>query len=60
VPVAASISIGLGYLILLIAGTIGTLWFVRTAWKRAEGDPGRQGPDEMPTRPLSDRRRRSE
>lgn len=40
VPVAASIAIGLGYLILLIAGTIGTLWFVRTAWKRAEGDPG--------------------
>ena len=40
VPVAASIAIGLGYLILLIAGTVGTLWFVRNAWKRAEGDPG--------------------
>lgn len=37
VPVAASLLIGLGYSILLVAGTIGTLWFVRTAWKRAEG-----------------------
>ena len=40
VPVAASIAIGLGYLTLLVAGTIGTLWFVRTAWKRAAGEPG--------------------
>jgi len=43
VPVAASIAIGIGYLVLLVAGTIGTLWFVRTAWKRvAEVD--RVGP----------------
>ena len=26
--------------IMLVAGTIGTLWFVRTAWKRAAGEPG--------------------
>jgi len=38
VPVAASIAIGLGYLVLLVAGTIGTLWFVRTAWKRVAAD----------------------
>lgn len=40
VPLAVSVAIGLGYLVLLVAGTIGTLWFVRTAWKRVAAEAG--------------------
>ena len=43
VPIAVSIAIALGYLVLLIAGTISTLWFVRTAWKGVAADPGGSG-----------------
>ena len=43
VPMAASIAIATGYLVLLVAGTVSTLWFVRTAWKRVAADPGGTG-----------------
>jgi len=36
VPMAVSMLIGAGSLLLLSAGTLGTLWFVRTTWKKVE------------------------
>ena len=36
VPHIVSVIIGGGSLLLIFAGTIGTLWFVRYTWKRAE------------------------
>ncbi len=34
VPSVVSVIIGGGTLLFLLAGTVGTLWFVRSAWKR--------------------------
>jgi hypothetical protein len=34
VPNVVSLIIGLGTFMLLLCGTLGTLWFVRSAWKR--------------------------
>lgn len=39
VPISVSILIGLSSFILIFAGTIGTLWFVRVTWKSVEGMP---------------------
>lgn len=36
VPNFVSVIIGAGTFLLLFAGTIGTLWFVRSTWKRVE------------------------
>ena len=36
VPNYVSVIIGAGTSLLLIAGTVGTLWFVRTTWKNIE------------------------
>ncbi len=36
VPNFVSVAIGGGTLVLLFAGTIGTLWFVRVTWKQVE------------------------
>jgi hypothetical protein len=36
VPNVVSLVIGVGTSVLLFAGTIGTLWFVRSTWKKVE------------------------
>lgn len=38
IPNAVSVIIGGGTLLFLLAGTVGTLWFVRSAWKRRAPD----------------------
>ena len=38
VPNSVSVIIGVGSLGLLFAGTIGTLWFVRSTWKNSEAN----------------------
>ena len=35
IPNVVSVIIGMGTLLLLFAGTLGTLWFVRSTWKQA-------------------------
>ena len=35
VPNTVSLIIGIGTFVFLLSGTVGTLWFVRSAWKRA-------------------------
>jgi hypothetical protein len=37
VPNFVSVIIGGGTCLLLLAGTLGTLWFVRSTWKKVEG-----------------------
>jgi len=39
VPNSVSVIIGLISVVLIFAGTIGTLWFVRATWKSVEGMP---------------------
>ena len=34
VPNTVSLIIGIGTFVFLLSGTVGTLWFVRSAWKR--------------------------
>jgi hypothetical protein len=36
VPNLVSVLIGVGSILLIVAGTIGTLWFVRVTWKSVE------------------------
>jgi hypothetical protein len=38
VPNVVSVIIGVGTSVLLVAGTIGTLWFVRTTWKNIQAE----------------------
>ena len=38
VPNYVSVIIGVGTSVLLIAGTVGTLWFVRTTWKTIQAE----------------------
>jgi hypothetical protein len=38
VPNFVSVIIGVGTSVLLVAGTIGTLWFVRTTWKNIQAE----------------------
>jgi hypothetical protein len=40
VPNFVSLIIGLGSLGLLFAGTVATLWFVRSTWKKGEANVG--------------------
>jgi hypothetical protein len=39
VPYSVSSIIGLSSVVLIFAGTVGTLWFVRATWKSVEGVP---------------------
>ena len=41
VPNLISIIIGIGTIVLLFAGTLGTLWFVRITWKKSSRDPAK-------------------
>jgi hypothetical protein len=34
VPNIVSLIIGIGTFVFLLSGTVGTLWFVRSAWKK--------------------------
>ena len=38
VPNIVSLVIGIGTFVFLVSGTVGTLWFVRNAWKSASAD----------------------
>jgi hypothetical protein len=49
IPNFVSVIIGAGSLLMLFAGTIGTLWFVRSTWKKVEAAAvARRTGDEYP------------